>query len=178
MRRVKNMLHKKRLENGISQKALAQEVGCSAGTLSRYEYEKADINSMSFETAVRLANALDTTVTELFTVAPTKPKTVYRVFNSGVVQFAMGRVRVCRGFTKALEKYPEYADDIFFDTFEEAKAHLEKYRSWITVINRYTEDNRRLVEALEYYIEGELLDEYGDPIGTDGSREYAQFYNG
>lgn len=178
MRKVRNMLHEKRIENGISQKELAEKVGCNAGTLSRYEYKKTDINNMSLEMAIRLANALDTTVTELFTIPPTEPRTVYRVCCSGVVQFALGKVKVKKGFTKELEKYPEYADDKVFDSLEKALAHLETYKSWITVINRYNEEKCRLVEAQEYYVEGEELDEFGDFVKNCGDRIYAGFYKG
>lgn len=177
MRKVKNMLHVKRLENGISQKELAEKAGCNAGTLSRYEYKKTDIGNMSLEMAVRLANALETTVTELFTIAPAEPRTVYRVCCSGVVQFAISRVKVRKGFTKKLEKYPEYVDDKMFDTLEEALEHLKNFNSWVTVINRYTEDKQRLVEAQEYYVEGEKLDEFGDLIESLGERYYAEFHN-
>ncbi|MBR1863150.1 MAG: helix-turn-helix transcriptional regulator [Ruminococcus sp.] len=174
-RRLRNRLREVRLSRGLSQKELSERSGVSAGTLSRYEFGKAPLETMSVGMALSLAGALETTVTDLFTVGPGERRKVYMVFRTNVVMFPIGSREKEKGFTRDLQSEAYEHDFNFYDTLDEALAVLKDLRSWAVLPFGVSRERRDIAEAVEYYVEGVFLDPYGEPEGLDGVRTYAEF---
>lgn len=173
-RRLKNRIKEVRQAKGFSQDRLAKAAGVSPGTLSRYELGLTKVHTMRLDTAVKIANALDTDITELFTVLPGEIKTVYMVLMTNVVQFE-GKVKnKCKGFTRDYEKYSLPVVDTQFDDLDKALEELAKHKSFLTV-PLFKRKGSYICEAREFFVEGVILDEYGDIDKPDGNRIYAEF---
>lgn len=64
---IVNNIKKYRTERGLTQKQLAEQVGCGQGRIADYEAERYKTENITLGFAFRVAEALQCSVEELFT---------------------------------------------------------------------------------------------------------------
>lgn len=71
MRVISNNLKEVRKSKKVTQAQLAEQVGCTQSRIADYETGRYQIDNLTLGLALKLANALECTIEELFTIEAT-----------------------------------------------------------------------------------------------------------